>query len=58
MAREALSVPVFDADNHFYETCESLTTFLPDRCTAGDRRRRAPGPDQDRRAGLDEGLMP
>jgi len=31
MAREALAVPVFDADNHFYETRESFTKFLPDR---------------------------
>ena len=27
----SLSVPVFDADNHLYETRESLTKFLPDR---------------------------
>ncbi len=26
-----LDIPVFDADNHFYETKESLTQFLPDR---------------------------
>ncbi len=26
-----LSVPVFDADNHLYETREALTKFLPDR---------------------------
>ena len=24
-------VPVFDADNHFYETRDALTKFLPDR---------------------------
>lgn len=27
----SLSIPVFDADNHLYETKESLTQFLPDR---------------------------
>jgi predicted TIM-barrel fold metal-dependent hydrolase len=27
----ALSIPVFDADNHLYETRDSLTQFLPDR---------------------------
>jgi predicted TIM-barrel fold metal-dependent hydrolase len=27
----ALDIPVFDADNHLYETRESLTKFLPDR---------------------------
>jgi predicted TIM-barrel fold metal-dependent hydrolase len=26
-----LDIPVFDADNHLYETRESLTKFLPDR---------------------------
>ncbi len=26
-----LDIPVFDADNHFYETKDSLTQFLPDR---------------------------
>src|SRR5215218_2753887 len=26
-----LSIPVFDADNHLYETKDSLTQFLPDR---------------------------
>ena len=31
MATRALDVPVFDADNHLYETSESLTKFLPDR---------------------------
>ena len=27
----ALDVPVFDADNHLYETRDSLTTHLPDK---------------------------
>jgi hypothetical protein len=58
MARGALGVPVFGADNHFYEPHESLTKFLPSRDKAGDRLRRSTGPDQDRRAGLDEGLVP
>ena len=31
MAMPALDTPVFDADNHLYETEEALTKFLPDR---------------------------
>jgi predicted TIM-barrel fold metal-dependent hydrolase len=31
MAMPALDTPVFDADNHLYETRDSLTKFLPDR---------------------------
>src|SRR5262249_7943088 len=31
MPRTALDIPVFDADNHMYETKEALTKFLPDR---------------------------
>jgi predicted TIM-barrel fold metal-dependent hydrolase len=31
MAHAALDIPVFDADNHFYETQEALTKFLPER---------------------------
>ncbi len=30
MATRALDIPVFDADNHLYETRDSLTKFLPD----------------------------
>jgi predicted TIM-barrel fold metal-dependent hydrolase len=30
MATPALDIPVFDADNHLYETRDSLTKFLPD----------------------------
>ena len=31
MATETLSIPLFDADNHLYETEESLTKYLPER---------------------------
>jgi predicted TIM-barrel fold metal-dependent hydrolase len=31
MAAPALDIPVFDADNHMYETTEALTKHLPDR---------------------------
>jgi predicted TIM-barrel fold metal-dependent hydrolase len=31
MSAQALDCPVFDADNHLYETKEALTKFLPDR---------------------------
>lgn len=32
MAARSLGFPVFDADNHMYETREALTRHLPDRC--------------------------
>ena len=31
MASPTLDIPVFDADNHLYETKDALTKFLPDR---------------------------
>jgi predicted TIM-barrel fold metal-dependent hydrolase len=31
MSKRALEIPVFDADNHLYETREALTKYLPDR---------------------------
>src|SRR3954451_21673737 len=31
MSQPTLACPVFDADNHLYETEEALTKFLPDR---------------------------
>src|SRR5215203_3443458 len=31
MSAPALSIPVFDADNHLYETKESFTKFLPEK---------------------------
>ncbi len=31
MTRAAFDFPVFDADNHLYETREALTKFLPER---------------------------
>jgi hypothetical protein len=31
MTERQLGYPVFDADNHLYETEEALTKFLPDR---------------------------
>src|ERR671917_156545 len=31
MPTPVLDIPVFDADNHLYETTEALTKFLPDR---------------------------
>jgi len=31
MTTRTLSIPVFDADNHLYETRDSLTKFLPER---------------------------
>ncbi len=29
MGHRSLGIPVFDADNHLYETREALTKFLP-----------------------------
>ena len=34
MPSRELSFPVFDADNHMYETQEALTKYLPDRASA------------------------
>src|SRR5207248_6416101 len=31
MTHATLDIPVFDADNHLYETKEAFTKFLPDR---------------------------
>ncbi|MCU1452039.1 MAG: amidohydrolase 2 [Acidimicrobiales bacterium] len=31
MSKPALAIPVFDADNHLYETRDALTKFLPER---------------------------
>lgn len=31
MSSRSLPFPVFDADNHFYETQDALTKFLSDR---------------------------
>ena len=31
MTHAPLDIPVFDADNHLYETIDSLTKFLPDQ---------------------------
>ncbi len=31
MSKRAPSIPLFDADNHLYETREALTKYLPDR---------------------------
>src|SRR6478672_2885917 len=31
MPHRALDCPVFDADNHLYETREALTKYMPDR---------------------------
>ena len=30
MVKRALDFPVFDADNHMYETTDAFTKFLPD----------------------------
>src|ERR1700689_4557935 len=31
MSKPALSIPLFDADNHLYETRDALTKYLPER---------------------------
>ncbi len=31
MSAQMIECPVFDADNHLYETKEALTKYLPDR---------------------------
>ena len=51
MSTATLDIPVFDADNHLYETKDALHQ-VPARALQGRRRlRRRPGPHQDRRQG-------
>ena len=40
MPSRELSFPVFDADNHMYESEEALTKFLPENRKRGPRRSR------------------
>ncbi len=47
-------VPIFDADNHLYETRDAFTKFLPDRYKSAIRVRRGSGTYQDRGAGTDQ----
>ena len=35
MSKQTLSIPMFDADNHLYETAEALTKHLPERYKGG-----------------------
>ena len=42
MPSRVLPYPLFDADNHLYETREALTKFLPDGVQGRDRLRRGP----------------
>ncbi len=58
MSHATLDIPVFDADNHLYETRDALTKFLPDRYKGADRLRRRPRPHEDRRPRPDQRLHP
>ena len=52
-------IPVFDADNHFYEPPEALTRHLPDRYRSAARVRQGrERPDEDRRQRQDQRVHP
>ena len=51
-------IPVFDADNHLYETRDALTKFLPERYRGVIDYVEVRGPHQDRRPGPDQRLHP
>ena len=51
MSHATLDIPVFDADNHLYETRDALTKFLPDRYKQRHRLRRRARPHEDRHPG-------
>ena len=58
MATRALDIPVFDADNHLYETQRVADQVPPRPLPGGHRLRRRPGPHQDRGAGPDQRVHP
>ena len=49
MPSRKLDFPVFDADNHMYETTEAFTKYLPAEYDGPHQVRRGRRPDQDRR---------
>ncbi len=58
MSKRALSTPLFDADNHLYETREALTKYLPDRYRGAIDYVDVARSDQDRRPRSDQRVHP
>ena len=58
MPAAELPYPLFDADNHLYETEESLTKYLPKAVPGRDPVRAGQGPHQDRDPRPDQRLHP
>ena len=58
MPSRQLDFPVFDADNHMYETHGRAHQVPPGRVRGRHRLRRGPGPHEDRREGPDQRLHP
>ena len=58
MPKPIVDFPVFDADNHMYETTDAFTKFLPPEYSGLDQVRRGQRSHQDRRAQRDLGLHP
>ena len=53
-----MHVPIFDADNHMYETREAFTKFLPKEYRKRHPLRRGRRPDEDRRQRSDQRVHP
>ena len=58
MSAPVLDFPVFDADNHFYETEDSLTKFLPERYKNAIHYVEVKGRHEDRGAGRHQRVHP
>ena len=58
MPSRVLDFPVFDADNHMYETTEAFTKFLPAGVRGAHQVRRGEGSHEDRGEGPDQRLHP
>ena len=58
MPTRKLNFPVFDADNHMYETPDALTKFLPSGVQGRHSVRAGQRPNQDRGQGPDQQLHP
>ena len=58
MPSRDLDFPVFDADNHMYETTEALTKFLPESVRGRHRLRRGRRPHEDHGQEHDQRVHP
>ena len=58
MSKNTLGIPLFDADNHMYETRDAFTKYLPDAVQGRHRLRGAARPHQDHGQGQDQRVHP